>query len=194
MRTPSLRTALVALLGMTACNAYDGDLGPTPFLCGAEEPRCPNGYACLEENGREVCFEDGSQSGDASCGDDDGLEPNDAVDAATPTPLDDEPTFALQGLTICPAVDRDNFAVTLSATNGGIEVVVAAPETAMLRAAILNQAGIPITTSSMVAGTPPAIRAQTQNLPAGTYVVQVAGSEGTGPDAAYDVTITVTAP
>jgi hypothetical protein len=190
-----MRAALLLILGVVACNPYESDFGGTPFLCGPTEPRCPNGYTCLEDNGREVCFEDGSQSGDERCGDDGALEPNNSVDMATPTPLDTMRTYSLENLTICPAVDKDNYAVTLQTTNEGIEVIVDfAPEGAMLRAAILNQTGIPIATASPVADTPTMIRAHAQNLPAGAYIVQVSGSEVAALMHAYKVTINVTGP
>ena len=190
-----MRAALLVLLGAVACNPYDSDFGRTPFLCGATEPRCPDGYSCLEENGRELCFEDGSQSGDENCGDDGALEPNDSVELASPTPVDTMRTYSLDNLTICPAIDRDNYAVTLQTTNERLEVVVDyTPESAMLRAAILNQAGIPIATASAVAGMPTTIRASAQNLPAGAYLVQVAGSASSPSMNTYKVTIDVTGP
>ena len=56
-RTPQmvvLLGALCQLLFAFGCNTFDPDLGDEPFRCGAEEPRCPDGYECDEST--QVCF------------------------------------------------------------------------------------------------------------------------------------------
>ncbi len=180
-----MRAAIVVVL-VAACDPYDGDLGPSPFLCGPTEPRCPDGYECLPDNGAEVCFETGSHTGD-NCDDDGGSEPNDKLDAATPTGLDGMTTFSVEGRTICPGIDKDNYALTLSATTGSIELTVDT-DGATLRAAILNQGGVPIATAAETGST---LQAKTQNLPAGGYYVQVAGPGGSLPTNHYKLTVVV---
>jgi hypothetical protein len=181
------------LVLLAACSPYDDNLGAAPFLCGPTEPRCPEGYTCLPDNGADVCFESGSQSGD-NCDDDNGLEPNDALDMATMTGVDATRSFSAEGHTICPGIDKDNFGLALAVTNEGIEIAVDfEPAQANLRASILNQTGIPIVAAS--SGDPATtLKAKLQNLPAGNYYVQVAG---TGADIGtnhYKVTINVTGP
>jgi hypothetical protein len=47
---------LAALAPAPACSPYDPSLPTTPFVCGDEEPRCPDGYVCVgEPDGRKVC-------------------------------------------------------------------------------------------------------------------------------------------
>ena len=187
-----MRAFVAAALLLAGCNPYDDGYGAAPFLCGAVEPRCPHGYTCLEENGRDVCFEDGSQSSDGNCSDDGALEPNNTLDTSTPTPLDTMRTFTHGGSAICPGIDRDNYAVTLSTTNESIEVVVdVQPVTTPIRAAIINAAGIPITAAAPVDGR---LRAVAANLPAGTYHVLVAGNGESLSTHSYEVTIDVTGP
>ncbi len=189
-----MRLVIVALASaLAACSPYDDDLGATPFLCGPTEPRCPNGYRCLEDNGREVCFSDGSQSGDESCGDDGALEPNDTPDSATPVDLA-AMTFTRRDLTICPGIDKDVFAVVLTATNQSIEITIErAPATLAVDAAITNTNGIPITTAEPDAASPATLRSRARNLPAGTYLVRVAGPGEPLAEHAYALTIAVSA-
>lgn len=51
----------IAVLGFAAvagpaCSPYDPSLPRTPFLCGDQEPRCPDGHVCVDDpDGRKVC-------------------------------------------------------------------------------------------------------------------------------------------
>ena len=184
-----MRAAVLALLA--ACSPYDSDFGDAPFLCGPTEPRCPAGYTCLPDNGADVCFASGSQNGD-NCDDDNGIEPNDTLDMATMTGLDGTRSFAAEGHTICPGIDKDNYAVNLATTNEGIEVTVEFdPPDANLRALILNQMGVPIVVANSTE-TASVLKAKTQNLPANGYYVQVAGTGAALGTNHYKVTITIT--
>jgi hypothetical protein len=49
------------LVALAACSPYDPSLPRTPFLCGDQEPRCPDGYACVAQaSGPAVCSKDGA--------------------------------------------------------------------------------------------------------------------------------------
>lgn len=180
------------LVMLVACNAYDTDLGPTPFLCGPNQ-LCPMGYTCLEDNGKEVCFSDGEGGGSGACTND-AVEPNDTLAMATTTPLDTMKTYSLDNLSICPAGDKDHYALTLQAANEAIEIVVEfGAGGATLRGAILNQGGVPIAIAAAVPGSPTTISARTQNLPASAYYVQVSAPAGEALTTNnYKVTINVT--
>ncbi len=185
-----MRARIVLLLGVAACNPYDDDLGPAPFLCGATEPRCPQGYECLADNGKDVCFESGSGGGD-NCDDDGGLEPNDTLDVATASGLDTARTFQADNHTICPGIDKDNFGLALAVPNEAIDLTVEyQPADANLRAAILNATGIPITVASSGSSST-MLTAHFANLPSGTYYVQVSGPGGSLPTNSYKLTIAV---
>jgi hypothetical protein len=59
------RLMVLALLGALgaghACSPYEPSLPGTPFLCGDQEPRCPDGYVCVgEPDGRKVCHREGT--------------------------------------------------------------------------------------------------------------------------------------
>lgn len=52
---------LAAAAAHSACSPYDPSLPSTPFLCGDDEPRCPEGYVCVgEPDGRKVCHAEGT--------------------------------------------------------------------------------------------------------------------------------------
>ena len=63
-----MRLLLATLAGLAACaflacGPYDPDLGEEPFRCGTDEPRCPEGYAPVEETEiRCVCVLEGEES------------------------------------------------------------------------------------------------------------------------------------
>jgi hypothetical protein len=191
--------AWIICVVFAACDAYDTDLGPSPYFCGDTPPRCPTGYACVLDpsSGEEVCV-DGTPSGNFDCDDDSAYEPNNTLDTATPTTITSSApaTFMLDGLAVCPARDRDLFAMTLSGSASHIELTVSfGASGAMLTSAILNAGGIPIASGMATAEAPRTLRASARNLPPGIYYAQV-----TGPDATmlaqnnYTLAITVSAP
>jgi hypothetical protein len=197
MRTLTL--SLLAATTLVACDAYDTDLGPTPYLCGPTEPKCPDGYSCQDDitTGEQVCVANGGMlSNNFDCADDSATEPNNALDAATATTIDTMKTFSQDNLAICPAGDKDLFALTVSTQNENVELVVDFQNNgATLVGAILNAGGIPIATAAPVTGEPFKIRAFAQNLPTGQYYAQVAAAvSGTLTVNNYKIALTVTGP
>ncbi len=194
-----MRALAFLALALAACSAYDDNLGPTPYLCGETDPPCPDGYACQDDitTGERVCVGGGgSLSNDFDCADDSQLEPNNMLDVATATPLDGVKTFAQEGLAICPANDKDLFAITIATQNENIELVAEFQANgAELVGAILNAGGIPIATAKPVDGEPTKIRAFAQNLPAGKYYAQVAaGVSGTLTLNNYQIDLAISGP
>jgi hypothetical protein len=63
MRKPLL--AILTFCVFTACSPYDPSLPTTAFLCGASEPRCPDGYTCIADGKQMVCHADGEPLPDA---------------------------------------------------------------------------------------------------------------------------------
>ena len=56
IRISALALAALAALAAPACSPYDPSLPRAPFLCGDQEPRCPDGYVCVDDpDGRKVC-------------------------------------------------------------------------------------------------------------------------------------------
>lgn len=176
-----MRTLLALLVLTVGCSAYDEDLGPLPYRCNADEPRCPDGYSCQNDitTGEDVCVGNGSTlSGDFTCADDGDIEPNNMLAEATNSGVDGTTTFSKDGLAICPAGDRDLFSITLSA-QASIEIVVDyQADGAELAAALLNAGGVPIANSTPVEGSSHQVRAVSANLPAGQYYAQVAATIG----------------
>jgi hypothetical protein len=174
-----MRALLIALLSpfaLAACDAYDTDLGPTPFLCGETAPRCPDGYGCQTDGltGEEICVGDNdSLSQDFDCADDSANEPNNGLEEATVTPVDTTmKTFSATGQSVCPAGDRDLFAITISQMNSAIELVIDFEAGgAELQLALLNAGGVPISTGKTIAEMK--LRAAAQNLPVGTYYASI---------------------
>jgi len=176
-----MRALPLLALALAACSAYDTDIGPTPYLCSdSADPPCPEGYTCQDDitTGERVCVASGDHlSSEFDCADDSAIEPNNMLDVATMTPLDGMRSFTKDGLAICPAGDKDLFAITLAQQNESITLEAEfSPSGATLVGAILNAGGVPIATAQGVAGEPTKIRTVAQNLPAGTYYAQIAAS------------------
>jgi hypothetical protein len=168
-----MRLALLLPLALAACDAYDTDLGPTPFLCGETAPRCPDGYGCQTDGltGEEICVgNDDSLSQDFNCADDSANEPNNGLEEATPA--DPMKAFSVEGQSVCPAGDRDLFAISISEMNSAIELVIDFEAGgAELQLALLNAGGVPISTGKTVSEMK--LRAAAQNLPVGTYYASI---------------------
>jgi hypothetical protein len=48
------------VVALAACSPYDPSLPSTPFLCGDQAPRCPDGYTCVAQaSGPMLCRKDG---------------------------------------------------------------------------------------------------------------------------------------
>ncbi len=124
---PCLFALAVALSALTACDGYDSNIGPTPYQCAEAKPRCPDGYSCQEDitTGEQVCVGRGGVSNtEFNCADDSAIEPNGMLDVATAASLDGMRTFAKDGLAICPAGDKDLFAITIGTMNENVELIV----------------------------------------------------------------------
>lgn len=188
---------IAAISALPACDAYDRDLGPVPYLCGPSEPRCPDEYTCTADpsSGKDICVGPGGNPGGFDCIDDSALEPNNAVETATSTPLDTMKMFEREGA-ICPVGDKDIYKVTITAANQTLEVLVESePGGAMLAASILNRTGGAIAIGMPVAGMPTVSRAFFADLPLGEFYAQVAGpSTGTLPVNNYQLSLELTAP
>lgn len=165
---------LLLVAAIAGCNPYEPDLGAAPFLCGPEEPRCPEGYFCVPQtDGREICSDTAADEFDCAI---DPNEPNDSVDA--PTTLD-PPSVTLDGLAVCGDGDLDLYALTV-VDGASIEVLVTfQPDGAVLVAQVLDPDGEPIAGAALLEGT--TIRALADGLPAGTYFIQVEGPAAGAP-------------
>lgn len=128
-----MRSAVVfvhGLLALAACDTYSPDLGTAPFQCGTAEPRCPDGYVCVEHGPvRRVCErpgelpDGGTDAAPPGCGDD--LEPNDTRPSATVTPVAEiDPSYRADGLSLCPSGDRDLFRFALLSRDTAVRVRV----------------------------------------------------------------------
>jgi hypothetical protein len=196
-----MRLTLLALTLTVGCSAYDNDYGPTPFLCGPadQDPRCPDGYSCQLDpgSGSEVCVEEGgSISQNFNCADDSAMEPDDLLAMATPTQLDAMPTETIEGRSVCPAGDKDTYAIEIRTTNEDVSMTVTMDQNgATLRAALLNTGGVPISVAMPENGETTVISATAMNLPVGTYYAQVYGPAGGDLQVNnYKVTISVSGP
>jgi hypothetical protein len=170
-----MRAAVLVLVAiLSACDAYDHDLGPAPFLCGPSEPRCPTGYSCIEDpnSGDQVCVDAESLSGTGACADDSAIEPNDTLAMATAA----AGSYERDGLAICPPTDKDTFVIEMTGA-GRIELAVTFERGATLRAAILNEGGVPIATGTLDEGTR-TLDAFADVASAGTYYAQVSSPSG----------------
>ncbi len=164
-----------------ACNAYSPDLGANPFLCGAEDPKCPDGYTCTDDgNARMVCVANGGAIVDAplsgfQCADDSTLETatkNDTIQTAYQTPVATQRLdIAFAGLAICPEGDKDNYAINTTTANQNLEITVTWDSGMPMSASILNNGGASI--GNATSNGERSIKAYVANLPTGTYYAQV---------------------
>jgi len=189
MRTWILLVAVLAACGDDdgPSSQNDGELGGHCYPNGT----CNIGLTCSAGLCSVV---DASVSGDGQqggCADDSALEPNEAYTSAWVTPVDTTKTLNLASLAICPAGDKDVYAITLNTANENLEIIVVyETSTPALQASILNSSGIALANATMTAAK--TIRAYTPNMPTGTYYANVQGP-GTGQNN-YSLTINVTGP
>jgi hypothetical protein len=105
------------------------------------------------------------------CADDSPVEGsgrNDTPMTAYQTPVDSQrQDLSLAGLAICPAMDKDHYAVQLSAGNKGIEVIVTWESGQPVSMSLLNAGGTAIVNGT--ANGDKSLRACAPNLPMGTY-------------------------
>lgn len=118
-----LATALLVL----ACNPYDPNLGPSPFLCGTDEPRCPDGYTPVDVSAVRCQCQLAPSLPDAGAAyicDGDVFEPNDDYRAPTVTHVGQNSTDNFSNIAICPAGDLDNFGLTVPVAGTLIQATV----------------------------------------------------------------------
>jgi hypothetical protein len=181
----SARALLVTALALGACDAYDHDIGSTPFLCGTSaEKRCPADYTCIEDpnTGDEICVASESITSAVDCADDSAIEPNNVLSEATPVA---NGTYSRMETAICPPTDADTFAVPVTG-QAMIELEIILDRGATLRAAVLNEGGVAIATGAFDEDAR-SVRAVAQVQTAGTYFARV--SSPTGRANNYSITI-----
>jgi hypothetical protein len=196
-----MRFALLSLCFVSAlvgCKGYDPDLGGTPFLCGSEEPKCPDGYACMDDGtGRQVCFSESGVIVDAApsgfqCADDSILEgagKNDTVSTAYATPVATQrPDISFAGLAICPEGDKDTYKIDVTTGNSNVEVITSWDSGMPVSVSLLNGSGSSINNGTSNGET--SLRAFAANLPIGTYYAQAYAAATTKNN--YKITIKVT--
>lgn len=186
---------LISAATAVSCSPYDPALGPAPFLCGSTEPRCPDGYICVERIGADqVCLSDdvvadAGGDGNLQCSGDT-LEPNDSADYATavPVPATGE-THTLMAV-VCPDVDADFYQLNVDSTGKNVRVEVNyLSSLGQLDVDLLNSTGIEIRSGMPTNGDPDKVRADFLNLAAGVYYGRV---QGMGMPNNYEVTFIVT--
>jgi hypothetical protein len=122
-------TILFFLIVLAGC-PYKPDLAKEPFLCNTTEPACPHGYNCqADEQGVMVCVQNGllaiPDALPVNCADDHAMEPNDTIETAYVTPLEDSLIhISYSGLSICPGTDVDTYQVDVAAEGHSIDVVL----------------------------------------------------------------------
>lgn len=196
---------LFGAMGLTAaCNSFSPDLGASPFRCGTDNPRCPEGYSCVSYSStEEICERDGNvldrpdgappgepDARDFTCANDGELEPNDTIEDPTLTGIPEQQTnLPLVGLAICPDTDQDyfEFAIENAGTDATVEISYLA-ERGQLQAELLNGAGSSIAVAQPVGNNVDLLRIAIPNLPAGTYYALVK-STGPGVENNYSITI-----
>lgn len=169
-----------------ACSPFNPDIDNGAFRCAAQAPRCPEGFTCAMSGTSEVCIKgalvDGPQQvdGGACIGEQPGLEPNDTLVQAYPTPVDrDRASIKYVGASICPATDVDYFRINVSAVSLLRVDVVPELITTGLVLRILNDAGAPVATGGVVSGTS-TLRADIPNAAPGQYAAQVTTTDTGG--------------
>jgi len=171
--------ACFVLTAAAACSPFNPELGETPYLCGTEDPVCPEGYTCQDTgSGRMVYLGEGGMiTVDAAvpgfqCADDgilNGPSGNDSRDHAYFLPPN-MPNITLGPLSICPEGDLDHYSVQIPAM-GNLEAVATWDSGSPIMVKILGAGGQ--TLNNGVGNGERSTRAFVANLPAGIYYVQV---------------------
>jgi hypothetical protein len=180
----SLIAAVAAIAG-GACDPYSPNLGYQPFRCGTDEPRCPDGYQCMEYSETEHLCEAGEppdetpDAGDEElCNNDEAIEPNDTTSNAWSTPIPDFRTcVSLVSLAICPAGDKDLYRFRVDSAGKNLKAEVTANIGAgPLTLRVLNGSGAAVANGQAIDGD--TLQLIFNNMAAGTYFVEVAAPEG----------------
>jgi hypothetical protein len=172
---------------LAACSPFSPDLGPTPYLCAVQEPRCPEDYACLADAvGREVCVETGGVPPEArpdgstpgfQCAMDGMLEPNNLVSEAYQTDVGiGAPTRQFGPISICPEGDKDHYQINITTANKGIEVISRWDSGTQISCSLLNSAGTSIGNCTPMGDK--AVRVCVPNLPVNVYYAVAFSAEG----------------
>jgi len=108
-----MRRPLLLILALAACNPYDPQLGDRPFLCGSDEPRCPDGYVAVDlELDRCECRRGGTvaDGGVYQCTTDPN-EPNETISSATETTVGTNMQYMAPNAAICRVAGSDDVDV-----------------------------------------------------------------------------------
>ena len=187
---------VLAAAATAACNPYDPNLGGRPFKCGASDPKCPDGYACVGTGTSAVCEQQGAPDahlgGDAShvqCGTDTSLEPNDDLAHALQTPVrNTQADYMLARLAICPSTDIDTYGFNTTAVGQNVRVTLTYdPSQGQLNLKLLTRQGLPAGFDGQPSGN--TIVVVTNRLSVDQWYVQVTAA--TGVENNYDLDINV---
>ncbi|MEO7096536.1 MAG: hypothetical protein ABI175_24975 [Polyangiales bacterium] len=186
MRNNLLIVSIVSLLSVLALGAcgYNPDLGGgAPFLCGTDEPKCPDGYECKPDTmGVMACHSTSGNVIDAAvsgfqCADDsilEGATKNDTIATAYSTPVaSSKPDITFAGLAICPEGDKDTYKMDVSVLSD-IEVITTWDAGMPVSVSILGSGGA--TLANGTSSGEKSLKAFAANLPAGTYYAQAYAS------------------
>jgi hypothetical protein len=181
-----MRPALLLLVA--ACTSYDPNLGDKPFLCGTDEPRCPDGYTPIGVV-RCECLRDALVP-DAGVGyacDNDPWGPNDSFQTPTVTVLGTNGNLSMDfRAAVCPAGDVDNYQMTITTTSAIVTAIVTfdtaqmAPKVDILDGGASLQPALTFPRGQ--------IKATATTNHAGKFVAQVSGSQ----EVNYTLSVTIT--
>ncbi len=187
MRSAILALSLSSLVAAVGACGYSPDLGGAPFLCGANEPKCPDGYACMDDGtSKLVCLSTSGNVVDAAtsgfqCADDSILEgagKNDTIATAYATPVATQrPDISFAGLAICPEGDKDTYKIDVTVANSNVEVITSWDAGMPISVSLLNGSGASINNGT--SNGEKSLRAYAANLPVGTYYAQAYASATT---------------
>lgn len=192
-----MRFSLLLLSAGLLAACYNPDLGDTPFRCGTDDPKCPDGYTChvyspseqiCESGASTVDAGGGSDGGDLTCNDDSSIEPNDTTANAWVTPIPSTmPSVSLVQLAICPTTDKDLFRFAVEANGKNMKATITTDvQSGPLLLQVLNGGGATIANGQATSQTQ--IVVAVNNLAIGSYYVSV-GANGDGVENNYTIDI-----
>jgi len=192
-----MRLSLLLLSTGLLAACYSPDLGDTPFRCGTDDPKCPDGYTCHVYSPSEQICERGSGGADANggsdgsnlnCNDDSSIEPNDTTANAWVSPIPSTmSSVSLVQLAICPSTDKDLFRFGVEVNGKNMKATVTTDvASGPLLLQVLNGAGATIANGTATSQTQ--IVVAVNNLAIGSYYVSVAAN-GEGVENNYTIDI-----
>jgi hypothetical protein len=179
MRQMEIGWAVAAAIA--ACTPFDPNLGTTPFLCGPQNPPCPSGFTCEDQDGQMVCAGgktsgSGSDAGGFKCADNGQFDPGPTIASAFQTPVGSGRAAITYGpVALCPGGSVQTYGVDITEEGQTLNATITyQADGDPLNVLLLNSSGATVATGT-ASSNPDTMTASVPAEPVGAAFVQVIG-------------------